>query len=240
MSASSAGMPCAASAALYPASLFAALESSCGPADAGDPPVPLGEEVLRHLVARAGVVHHHLVRALVEIAVEQHERLARLFQKRVQLRVSAAAHRLRGGRHDQPVHLARGEELDVLQVVFQLFIAVAQHDGVSPAVQHALDDLDRIAEKGIRDVGDDHTDRVRLLHHEAARDVIGVVIERAHRLENALPRAVGNVAPLLVVEHDGHRRGGNATCAATSLMVTLFCIVLLRSVCPCAEAHVFR
>ena len=131
--------------------------------------------------------------------VHEHELDARLEQRVVEAVVAAR----RGG--DDPVDLPGPHRLRVEQLALGIVVGVGDQRRVPRRLQAVLDAAQDRREERVREVRDQHADRVRAVRLQPARDRIRLVAELLGRLEHAPRGLLVHERPRLLVQRSGYR-----------------------------------
>ena len=105
-------------------------------------------------------------------------------------------------------HALRRERCVALALHVRVVVGVVDHDGEPRRKQPRLQRHDHAREELVADVGHDYAHGVRALLAQAARQLVGLVVQALDRLAHARLRLGGK--PAVVVDHARHRRDGDA------------------------------
>ncbi len=168
------------------------------PLDERDAPVPQADQMPRHGIGAAAVVHVDGVERQVERrAVEQHGG-----QRLGQVGAQGLQGAWRWGHEDQPVDAPAQSPQhgrDLLAVV----VRPGDQDVIPPPPCRGVDAADQLGEELAVDVRQEDAQRVGLVGREAAGRAVRDVAEALHHLPDAEPGLLADRP--LVVENAGHR-----------------------------------
>jgi hypothetical protein len=133
-------------------------------------------------------------RAVLEAAVDEHERGAGRGQLHQQLAVESG----RGG--DEPVHLPPAHCLEIDALALRIVVGVDHQRRVTGLVEAILDPPQNRREQRVRDVRDHNSNRVRPARLEPSGDPVGAVSELVRRREHPLGRLLVYERSCLLVE----------------------------------------
>ena len=157
--------------------------------------------------ARDAVPLDEIVPESRDRAIDQHEWHA-VARQQFEVRLRAVADR----GDEQAVHLEGEHILDVAALTLEIGLSVAENDVVAGAPGRLLRSTDNEGEERVRDVRDDHADRVRRPLDQAAREPVGDISELRDRALHAAARLVTHAGA--VIEHPRDRHRGDADLAS--------------------------
>ena len=140
-------------------------------------------------------------RAVLEAAVDEHQRGARRGDIREQLAVKP-----RGGR-DDPVDLSCEHCLEVRVLALGVVVGVDDQRRVPRLVEAVLDPAQDRRKQRVGDVGNQHPDRVRAVCLQSARDRVGPVAKLRGGSQDALGGLLVDQRPRLGVQRARHGAG---------------------------------
>ena len=175
----------------------------CGVHHARDAAMPLVEQVLGCQVSAELAVESNLVaRRVLNRAVDHHHGHDTGLEL---LHEQGVGRDLLGGDEEDAVGAAVDQQANQVGVVLGLAVGVHDEQGVSALAAAHLEVAGKRGEEAAHDVRHDKAEGPRLLHHKAARDLIGhIALLRGDFLD--APTILIRDAAGTVVENERHRR----------------------------------
>ena len=164
----------------------------------------VAQQVVRGQVAAKLVVVAHAVTAhAVDKTVNHHKRNGQLCEIVHQLLIGGELVR---DHKEDAIHSAVHQQADQLGVALGGTNGVGDEQQVSPLAAENLEVVGKRGKVAALDVGHDQPKRARLLHHEAAGDLVGDVVLATRDLLDATSVLLAH-ATRSVVENERHRGG---------------------------------
>ena len=144
------------------------------PAEVGNAPAALRQQVPHRLVPALEVVEHHRTHIVAgQNAVEKHQWHAALAHLLEVLEIVRGA----GQRHQNAVDPRVNQRVDIFEFVLVVFIRLAQHHVEARLAGHGLHALQHLRKKVVVDVGHNHAQRVAVAFAQGGGQVVGLVVE---------------------------------------------------------------
>ncbi|MNV56699.1 hypothetical protein D3C71_1489990 [compost metagenome] len=105
--------------------------------------------------------------------------------------------------HNDSIHPVPLQHFDIIPFFGGIHLGIAEQNLVSFHIRVVLHPIRQLAEKGMRDVGNDQSQNIRLLAKQGTRNFIGLVVQFIHCLIHLAAGRLADVSPIIHNTGDG-------------------------------------